>query len=131
ALGHALPEADLATITAHVYAEYWKRKNPQRDVKPKKQSATAAVSPRTSAKPIDVRTKRLIFRRDDGRCQYTDSLSKRKCLSTHRVQVDHIQPKALGGTNDTWNLRCLCRAHNAHRAEKTFGWRRTPAEIRT
>ncbi|RYZ99843.1 MAG: HNH endonuclease [Proteobacteria bacterium] len=79
ALGHAMPEADLAEITAHVYEEYWKRKNPQREVR----------------------------------------------LSTHRVEVDHIIPRAFGGSNDPENLRCLCRAHNAHRAEKTFGnnWR--------
>ncbi|RZA05833.1 MAG: hypothetical protein EOP11_11850, partial [Proteobacteria bacterium] len=122
ALGHALPEADLATITAHVYAEYWKRKNPQRDVKPKKQSATAAVAPRTSAKPIDARTKRLIFRRDDGRCQYTDPLSKRRCLSTHRVQVDHIQPKVFSAR---WAL-CTRQRHRKFPISlvppSAFGW---------
>ncbi|RYZ95627.1 MAG: HNH endonuclease [Proteobacteria bacterium] len=120
ALRHAMPEADLAEITAHVYEDYWKRKNPQREVRTVKRSATAAVAPCTSD-GIPASTKRLVFRRDDGRCQFVDRLSKRKCLSTRRVQVDHIIPRALGGTNDPENLRCLCRAHNAYRAEKTFG----------
>lgn len=119
ALGHALPGADLAAVTEHVYKEYWKRKNPQREVRPVERSATAAVAQGKTAVSAIVR--RQVFQRDNGRCQYIDPVTKRRCLSEHRIEIDHIQPRALGGTNEADNLRCLCRAHNAYRAEQTFG----------
>lgn len=121
ALGHALPEADLSAITAHVYQEFWKRKNPEREVREISQGATGPVA---QSKTIPAQTRRIVFRRDKGRCQFVDPATKRRCESTLRIEIDHIQPRALGGTNEPENLRCLCRAHNAFRAERTYGPRR-------
>ncbi len=37
------------------------------------------------------------------------------------LQVDHIQPFALRGSNEHGSLRCLCGAHNLHEARKQLG----------
>lgn len=62
-----------------------------------------------------------IFRRDQGRCQYQDVKSGRRCHSSYGAEIDHIVPRALGGTNDPDNLRVACRTHNLLYAERTFG----------
>ena len=57
-----------------------------------------------------VKTRKLIIARDGGLCQ--------PCLRTGRPTpfdaVDHIKPKAQGGTDDHDNLECVCNTcHDA------------------
>jgi 5-methylcytosine-specific restriction endonuclease McrA len=37
------------------------------------------------------------------------------------LEIDHIEPRALGGSDEIGNLRVLCRAHNLMAAEGVFG----------
>ena len=37
------------------------------------------------------------------------------------LQIDHIQPFALGGGAEKENLRALCGKHNRYAAQKDFG----------
>jgi hypothetical protein len=55
------------------------------------------------------------------RCEYVDPKTNKRCASTYQSQTDHILPRALGGTDDSNNLRCLCRHHNILMAEKKLG----------
>jgi 5-methylcytosine-specific restriction endonuclease McrA len=43
------------------------------------------------------------------------------CGSRLRVQLDHIIPKASGGTSVTRNLRVLCATHNRLAARQKLG----------
>jgi hypothetical protein len=54
-------------------------------------------------------------------CEYVDPQSGRRCGSTYQLEIDHIVPKALGGSDDPSNLRCLCKQHNLLEAERTLG----------
>ena len=65
-----------------------------------------------------------VFERDGHRCTFVAADGTR-CTATHDLQIDHVHPFALGGTNEPHNLRVLCGAHNRRRAEETFGARRT------
>ncbi len=65
--------------------------------------------------------RRLVIQRANGCCEYRDPETGRVCGSRLQVEVDHHVPRALGGTNDINNLRCLCRKHNALMAEKMLG----------
>lgn len=86
-------------------------------------SRLGAPSQRVSGatKTLTAKTRRLIWQRDGGRCTYVDPATGRRCESTHYLQIDHIQPLALGGSHAPENLRLLCGQHNRRRAEKTFG----------
>jgi 5-methylcytosine-specific restriction endonuclease McrA len=61
-----------------------------------------------------------VFARDEGRCAYV-SPGGMRCNSTWDLQIDHIIPFAKGGGHSMDNLRILCRAHNQHEAETTYG----------
>ncbi len=74
-------------------------------------SATARVS-----RP----TRRAVFERDGERCTFTDA-EGRRCPATTWLELDHVIPRASGGTSDLGNLRVRCRAHNLLHAEQTFG----------
>lgn len=42
------------------------------------------------------------------------------CLSTERLEVDHIIPISRGGTNDISNLTTLCRSCNSSKGKKLY-----------
>lgn len=65
--------------------------------------------------------KRRVIDRAGGRCEWVDPESGRRCDSRRLLQVDHIIPRAKGGSDDFANLRCLCRSHNLYEAERVFG----------
>ncbi len=58
-------------------------------------------------------TRHFVRLRDGGCC--------RICGSTHATQVDHIIPPSRGGTNESSNLRLLCRSCNLRRAVEVYG----------
>jgi HNH endonuclease len=64
--------------------------------------------------------RREVFERDGEQCTFTDDGGNR-CPARADLEVDHIVPRARGGTNDAENLRVVCRAHNKLYAEQAFG----------
>ncbi len=86
-----------------------------------KQLDSPETAPReTAAKSIPQKLRRYVIQKAQT-CEYRDPVTGQRCDSTHNLQVDHIIPKAKGGTNQLSNLRCLCRQHNMHAAELNFG----------
>lgn len=76
-------------------------------------------APRRKALPASV--KRQVWINANGRCEHYDKNTKNRCESNFALEIDHIKAVALGGTNDSRNLRLLCRAHNSRRSIQTFG----------
>jgi hypothetical protein len=74
----------------------------------------------TRSRVIPRAVRDAVFARDGGRCTYVGPDGNR-CNARERLECDHVRPFALGGGHTTANLRLLCRAHNHHRAERTFG----------
>lgn len=58
--------------------------------------------------------------RDGEQCTYV-APDGRRCCERRRLQMDHIQPYALGGANTVQNLRLRCQQHNLLGAEEVFG----------
>jgi hypothetical protein len=65
-------------------------------------------------------TRRAVFERDGERCTFTDADGHR-CSATTWLELDHVTPRAVDGSNELGNLRVRCRAHNQLYAEQTFG----------
>ncbi len=57
--------------------------------------------------------RRNIFRKAQNKCE--------NCGSTYALEIDHCEPKALGGDSTKENLRLLCRSCNQRAAIKAYG----------
>jgi hypothetical protein len=57
-------------------------------------------------------TRRAVYIRDGGRCTFKDPETGRDCGSFYGLDIDHIQPVAMGGGNELSNLRLCCSRHN-------------------
>lgn len=64
--------------------------------------------------------KRLLFRAG-FRCEYEDPKTKRRCEGRSFLQIEHRQPRSMGGSNTPSNLEVLCRDHNQIRGIRAFG----------
>jgi hypothetical protein len=93
-----------------------KVKAPREPTKPTAGSSPA--TPRARAIPAVVR--RAVFERDGEQCTFFDEAGER-CPQRGHLELDHVEARALGGTNASSNLRVRCRAHNRLAAEEVFG----------
>jgi hypothetical protein len=84
--------------------------------------ARAAPSDEVASDPaaIPAVVRRAVWKRDGGRCTFV-SADGRRCGSTWKLELDHVQAAALGGPPTLANLRLRCRPHNLLHAEETFG----------
>lgn len=76
-------------------------------------------APAVETKSVTPKLRKYILARDGHQCTHTQD--GKRCMATHFLQIDHINPKFLGGTNHPDNLRTLCQAHNLKAAEEKLG----------
>jgi HNH endonuclease len=69
---------------------------------------------------IPTAVRRAVCERDQERCAFVSESGKR-CDERRFLEYDHIDPVARGGKSTVDNVRLLCRAHNQHAAERTYG----------
>lgn len=68
-----------------------------------------ATSPQRATQDIPPATVRLVWARDQGRCQTPG------CRSAHSLEIHHIVPRCEGGSHDPSNLTLRCGScHRAH-----------------
>ena len=61
---------------------------------------------------IPTRIKTQLYTRSNLQCEHVDPRTKQRCNSNFKLEIDHVLPFSLGGTNEIENLRILCRNHN-------------------
>jgi hypothetical protein len=69
---------------------------------------------------VSQEVRRAVFERDGERCTFQSEDGER-CPATTLLELDHIDPDAMGGPSTVENLRVRCRPHNKWYAEKTYG----------
>jgi hypothetical protein len=84
----------------------------------------------SSATAIPAAIKREVWARDGGKCTYRSDQTGRVCGATAYLQLDHVQPRAMGGGNEASNLRLRCRRHNLLAAVDAFGRARMAAYLK-
>lgn len=70
-----------------------------------------------------------VRKKHGDQCTYFDPITKRRCNSKHRLEIEHILPFARGGTHDPSNLTLLCPAHNKLAAWKVYGVEKMQAHL--
>ena len=63
-------------------------------------------------KHIPISIKRIVWKRDEGKCQHKNNTTGKICGSNYLLEFDHIKRFRLGGEDSSQNLRLLCKAHN-------------------
>jgi len=111
-LSHKFPNGSDAEIVAYALEFLLDKLDPLKKMT-RSASESVPVRGKTAAR-------REIIQAADARCTFKDDRG-RICNSRYQVQIDHIIPRALGGTDDPSNLRMRCRQHNLLEAERVFG----------
>jgi hypothetical protein len=84
-------------------------------------NTTRPQKPRASKRGhVPAATRRKVFARDGEQCSFRDAAGNR-CPERAFLQLNHIEERALGGSDDADNLESMCFAHNKFLAEQTFG----------
>jgi hypothetical protein len=123
-LSHANPTGDLAVIVGRamdsLLAEIEKTLLGKTD-RPRRSRKSAPGA-------ITRAARREVFARDGERCSFV-SAEGRRCSARAFLQLDHVEPRALGGSGESSKVRVLCAAHNRSSAERVFGKRHVEASI--
>lgn len=116
-MGHRIPNGDtVAVIEAALKVLVAKLENERLGKTSRPQSR---VRPSLDGQ-ISQATRREVFERDGEQCTFVDAKGRR-CKCRKRLELDHIVPRARGGSDDASNLRVVCRTHNRYYAEEIFG----------
>lgn len=109
----AIKDADLLNIAIYGKLAYSKRERIYLD-----------ATPDERAKPLKLRTPRYkvtnkirfeIFNRDNFTCRYCGRSSPQV-----QLEVDHVHPIALGGSNELSNLATACTECNSGKSDRTI-----------
>ena len=108
------------------------RKSARRDRNEQKDRArSGSNSPPLSKLPsrhVPAAVRDAVFLRDGCRCTYV-SPGGTRCPERCALELDHIEPYAIGGDHALSNLRTRCRAHNLLYAEQVYGAAQIRAKI--
>ena len=126
-LGKKMQIKDLLKFLAQEKLKSLRQKSqrpapPTAAVKPITVSNQETVPEPVRTRPaISVHIKRTLLNQSGYRCCFVDPVSNRRCEEKHHLQIDHIMPKAFGGSDDVTNLEVLCGSHNKLRALQKLG----------
>jgi hypothetical protein len=115
-ISHSKPDANYAEIIQFVARQFLEKRDPLRE-----STKSAAVQRCVRPSQIPAQLRRNKIRSAGSRCEWTDPSTGQRCGSSYQLEIDHIKPRAIGGTDEADNLRCLCRNHNQMMAKRNLG----------
>ena len=62
--------------------------------------------------------KHELFAGDSDGCAWVDSVTKKRCGSKFKLEIDHITPVSRGGGTQRENLQLLCSNHNRYKGNR-------------
>ena len=104
---HANAEGDLAVVIERAVDLLLEKLEKQRLGKTSRPRPSREQS---DPARISQATRRAVFERDGERCTFTDA-ERHRCRATTWLELDHVVPRARGGTSDARNLRVRGKDH--------------------
>jgi hypothetical protein len=115
---HRNPSGDLAVVVEQALDALLEKLEKERLAKTSRPRRTAARV--TKKGYVAAAVRRDVFARHGEQCAFVDAQGRR-CESRAFLELDHVDSRALGGSDAAENLRILCRGHNQLHAEEVFG----------
>ena len=91
-------------------------------------SSSSSSSSSNPNRHVPAAVARAVFVRDGQQCSYV-APSGRRCGARWCLELDHVDPRAVGGESTIENLRLRCRAHNQRYARQYYGKSRVEAAV--
>ena len=95
-------------------------RRPQAPASPTSLTKPAGPTASGPTRYIPAAVRREVWARDGAHCQYPLD-GGATCGATHRLELDHLLPLALGGPSTAANLRVTCAFHNRAAARAILG----------
>jgi 5-methylcytosine-specific restriction endonuclease McrA len=118
-LGHDVPPGDLEEVL-NFSLRAAKQKLERRKFGATERPRAGHRRSNSDGRHIPAEMRRAVWQRDGGQCTFTSDRGRR-CEERRGLHFDHVEPYARGGEASIGGIRLLCRAHNQHQAERTFG----------
>jgi 5-methylcytosine-specific restriction endonuclease McrA len=118
-MSHANPSRDLAVVIERAVDSLLAQLEKKRLARAKRPRPEEPAR-KARLRRITNAVRRRVFERDGLGCTYV-SPDGRRCEARAFLELDHADPRALGGSNEAENLRVRCRAHNQLWAEQAYG----------
>ncbi len=133
-LAHSHPQMGWGELLDFIAKTAWEKLDPSREPAHKTKSVLKNESAETQSAPalptsavhrekMSAVLKRAVWKKSEGQCAYADPLTGRVCGSRRFLQIEHLQPVALGGKNELSNCTLRCSVHNQLTAIQVFGHR--------
>jgi hypothetical protein len=116
-LGHAVPSGDVAQVLKRALGALVQQLEQKRFAKCVRSGKRMS---NTDGRYVPAEIRRSVWQRDQGQCTFV-SARGRRCEEKTRLEFDHAQPFAQGGSTTAGQLQLKCRAHNQYAAECAFG----------
>lgn len=116
-LGHAVPSGNVAQVLDRALDLLLGHLERRKAGAPRPRKTAAHP---TGKRCVPARVRRAVWERDEGRCTFV-SASGHRCGERTRLEFDHIEPVARGGTATVEGIRLRCHAHNQLEAKRVFG----------
>jgi hypothetical protein len=120
-LRHRIPDGDVGKVVEkalEVLIEQVKKERFAEGRTPRKELPEQSTA--SCSRHIPDAIKRAVFKRDGGRCTFTDEHGRR-CAETGGLEFDHRDGFARTRRHQADRIRLLCRAHNQHAADEMYG----------
>ncbi len=114
-----IPDGDIGQVIKMAVSETLARREARRFARTSSPRKVEAQTDRSS-RHIPAAVRRVVDRRDGGRCRFMDAQGRR-CPERHRLEYHHRHPFGLGGGHDVDNISLMCSAHNRLMAEIDYG----------
>jgi 5-methylcytosine-specific restriction endonuclease McrA len=116
----SIPDGSVEAILDRAVTELVGRLEARRFGLTSKPGASGGARVREPSRHVPMDVRRMVFARDEGRCRFVGT-SGQRCPARKRLEFHHVEPYARGGATTVANVQLMCRAHNAHLAERDFG----------
>jgi len=122
-LRHRIPDGDVSQVFELALTTLVEKLEKQKLATTDRPRASRRPSPGSRAIPAVV--KRVVRKRDDGRCAFVGK-SGRRCTEAGFLEFHHVVAFAHGGEATIEYIALRCRAHNQYEALLDFGPRDLP-----